>query len=196
MSTRRKGSTERLQAARVEGAAGRAASKHCCLRLLHAHGARAPARLPATWPDHFTAPPAAPSSTLPPCSKDIKVCGLLGPASALEKKSPLVSDQVGGRRACCCAALHCCGASDCSVSGAGVGWAAPVHPARPAARAAAPVALHTAHPPSLHSAPSPLRQVIGVGGTTAWKLCTLSPGTTLAVVYDIVAQHGGPLSWR
>jgi hypothetical protein len=31
----------------------------------------------------------------PPCSKDIKVCGLLGPASALEKKSPLVSDQVG-----------------------------------------------------------------------------------------------------
>lgn len=35
--------------------------------------------------------PAAPPSL---CSKDIKVCGLLGPASALEKKSPLVSDQV------------------------------------------------------------------------------------------------------
>ncbi|KAL4422806.1 hypothetical protein ABPG75_009003 [Micractinium tetrahymenae] len=60
------------------------------------------------------------------CSKDIKVCGVLGPASALEKKSPLVSDQV-----------------------------------------------------------------VGVGGTAAWKLCTLSAGTSLAVVYDIVAQHGG-----
>ena len=67
------------------------------------------------------------AAALPPCrSKDIKVCGLLGPASALEKKGPLVSDQV-----------------------------------------------------------------VGVGGTTAWKLCTLSPGTTLAVVFDIVAQHGG-----
>ena len=53
------------------------------------------------------------------------MCGLLGPASALEKKSPLVSDQV-----------------------------------------------------------------VGVGGTTAWKLCTLSAGTSLAVIYDIVAQHG------
>ena len=53
------------------------------------------------------------------------MCGLLGPASALEKKSPLVSDQV-----------------------------------------------------------------VGVGGTTAWKLCTLAAGTSLAVVYDIVAQHG------
>lgn len=30
-----------------------------------------------------------------------------------------------------------------------------------------------------------------MGGTTAWKLCTLSAGSTLAVVYDIVAQHGG-----
>lgn len=60
------------------------------------------------------------------CSKDIKVAGVLGPASALEKKSPLVSEQV-----------------------------------------------------------------VGVGGTTAWKLCTLSTNTTLAVVYDIVAQHGG-----
>lgn len=60
------------------------------------------------------------------CSKDIKVCGLLGPASALEKKSSLVSEQV-----------------------------------------------------------------VGVGGTTAWKLCTLSAGTTLAVVYDIVAPHTG-----
>jgi protein transport protein SEC23 len=28
-------------------------------------------------------------------SKDVKVCGLLGPASALEKKSPAVADQVG-----------------------------------------------------------------------------------------------------
>lgn len=32
------------------------------------------------------------------CSKDIKVAGVLGPASALEKKSPLVSEQV--RLAC------------------------------------------------------------------------------------------------
>ena len=33
-------------------------------------------------------------------------------------------------------------------------------------------------------------QVVGVGGTTAWKLCTLAPNTTVAVVYDIVAPHG------
>lgn len=34
-------------------------------------------------------------------------------------------------------------------------------------------------------------QVVGVGNTTAWKLCTLAAGTSLAVVYDIVAPHGG-----
>lgn len=32
---------------------------------------------------------------------------------------------------------------------------------------------------------------MGVGNTTAWKLCTLAAGTSLAVVYDIVAAHGG-----
>ena len=59
------------------------------------------------------------------CSKDIKVCGALGAASSVEKKSQLVSD----------------------VS-------------------------------------------VGLGGTTTWKLCSLAPNTTMAVVFDIVAQHG------
>ena len=54
------------------------------------------------------------------CSKDIKVCGLLGPASPLERKGPQVSDQS-----------------------------------------------------------------VGLGGTTAWKLCTLAASTTVAVVFDI-----------
>jgi protein transport protein SEC23 len=58
------------------------------------------------------------------CSRDIRVSGALGPAAALERKSPLASD--------------------------------------------APV---------------------GLGGTTAWKLCSLGPSTTLAVVFDIVAPH-------
>lgn len=51
----------------------------------------------------------------------------------------------------------------------------------------------SAAPPSLLTRKAPLYspQVVGVGGTTAWKLCTLSANTTLAVVYDIVAQHGG-----
>ncbi len=56
-----------------------------------------------------------------------------------------------------------------------------------------PILIHSlspfpTRPPPLF--PTPL-QVVGVGGTTAWKLCTLSAGTCLAVVYDIVAAHGG-----
>jgi len=60
------------------------------------------------------------------CSRDVKICGALGPASGIERKSPLVSDTL-----------------------------------------------------------------VGLGGTTAWKLCTLAPNTTVAVVFDVVAQHGG-----
>ena len=60
------------------------------------------------------------------CSRDIKVCGLLGPASAVERKSAQVADTA-----------------------------------------------------------------VGVGGTTLWKLATLGRGTTLGVVFDIVAAHGG-----
>jgi protein transport protein SEC23 len=60
------------------------------------------------------------------CSKDIKVCGALGPASGVDgKKSPLISDTI-----------------------------------------------------------------VGLGGTTTWKLCSLEPGTSMAVIYDIVAPHG------
>eukprot|EP00890_Picochlorum_soloecismus_P005474 jgi/Picsp_1/5928/NSC_03285-R1_transport protein len=59
------------------------------------------------------------------CSKDIKVCGALGPASGVEKKSNLISDTM-----------------------------------------------------------------VGLGGTTTWKLCSLEPSTSIAVIYDIVAQHG------
>lgn len=58
------------------------------------------------------------------CSKDIKICGALGPASGVEKKSSLISDTV-----------------------------------------------------------------VGLGGTTTWKLCSLEPGTSMAVVFDIVAPH-------
>jgi protein transport protein SEC23 len=30
---------------------------------------------------------------------------------------------------------------------------------------------------------------VGIGGTTAWKLCSLAPNTSLTIVYDITAQH-------
>lgn len=60
------------------------------------------------------------------CSRDVRVCGAMGPVSGIERKSPLVSDNP-----------------------------------------------------------------VGIGGTTAWKLCTLAPNTTCAVVFDVVAQHGG-----
>lgn len=58
---------------------------------------------PTLAPDHLPRLPCLhPLPTHPPtkqvhCSKDIKVCGLLGPASALDKKSPLVSDQARAR---------------------------------------------------------------------------------------------------
>lgn len=58
------------------------------------------------------------------CSRDMKISGVLGPASSLDRKSPLASDQV-----------------------------------------------------------------VGAGGTNAWKICTLSPTTTLCTLFDIVAQH-------
>lgn len=61
------------------------------------------ARRPACWKrSHklLLLSKACTRSPLPPhqvhASKDIKVCGLLGPASALDKKSPLVSDSVRG----------------------------------------------------------------------------------------------------
>lgn len=60
------------------------------------------------------------------CSRDVKVCGALGPASGIERKSQLVSDTQ-----------------------------------------------------------------VGLSGTTCWKICSLAPNTTVAVVFDIVAQHGG-----
>ena len=59
------------------------------------------------------------------CSKDIRICGAMGPASVVERKTPLASEVA-----------------------------------------------------------------VGMGGTNAWKLCTLAPTTTLAVIFDIVAQHG------
>ena len=42
-------------------------------------------------------------------------------------------------------------------------------------------------PPPAAAAAAPQ---VGAGGTCAWKLCTLGANTTLAVVYDITAQHG------
>lgn len=62
-------------------------------------------------------------------SKDIRVCGAMGAASGVERKSPLVSD---------------------------------VH--------------------------------VGMGGTNTWKICSLAPSTTMAVVFDVVAQHGAQSS--
>ncbi|KAK2077632.1 hypothetical protein QBZ16_004478 [Prototheca wickerhamii] len=63
-------------------------------------------------------------------SKNIKVCGLLGPASAVpgDRKSPWLSETQ-----------------------------------------------------------------VGQGGTTCWRLSTLAAGTTLAVVYDVVAPHGSSM---
>ena len=77
--------------------------------------------LTARCPRHNAIPTALPGC----CSKDIKVCGLLGPASPLERKGPQVSDQA-----------------------------------------------------------------VGLGGTTAWKLCTLASSTTVAVVFDIGERAG------
>ena len=34
---------------------------------------------------------------------------------------------------------------------------------------------------------------MGIGGTSAWKLCTLGPQTTLALFFEVVNQHGAPI---
>jgi protein transport protein SEC23 len=34
---------------------------------------------------------------------------------------------------------------------------------------------------------------VGMGGTTAWRLCTLTPSTALAVYFEVVNQHSNPL---
>ncbi|XP_059095381.1 protein transport protein Sec23A-like isoform X2 [Tigriopus californicus] len=34
---------------------------------------------------------------------------------------------------------------------------------------------------------------VGLGGTTAWKFCTLGPNTTTAVFFEVVNQHGAPI---
>jgi protein transport protein SEC23 len=43
--------------------------------------------------------------------------------------------------------------------------------------------------PSSSTTPSDTH--VGMGGTTAWRLNSLGPGTTLAVVFDVTAPHGG-----
>ena len=34
---------------------------------------------------------------------------------------------------------------------------------------------------------------IGMGGTTSWRMCTLTPATALAVYFEVVNQHSNPL---
>jgi len=34
---------------------------------------------------------------------------------------------------------------------------------------------------------------MGIGGTSAWKMCTLGPNTSLAVFFEVVNPHGGPI---
>jgi len=34
---------------------------------------------------------------------------------------------------------------------------------------------------------------MGIGGTSAWKMCTLGPNTSLAVFFEVVNQHGAPI---
>lgn len=34
---------------------------------------------------------------------------------------------------------------------------------------------------------------MGIGGTSAWKMCTLTPNTSLAVFFEVVNQHGAPI---
>jgi hypothetical protein len=34
---------------------------------------------------------------------------------------------------------------------------------------------------------------IGIGGTTAWKFCTLGPNTTTSIFFEVVNQHGAPI---
>jgi len=35
--------------------------------------------------------------------------------------------------------------------------------------------------------------VLGIGGTSQWKLCALSPATTPAIFFEIVQQHDTPI---
>ena len=34
---------------------------------------------------------------------------------------------------------------------------------------------------------------IGIANTSAWKMCGISPKTTVAVYFEVVSQHGQPL---
>ena len=34
---------------------------------------------------------------------------------------------------------------------------------------------------------------IGIGGTNAWKFCSLTPNTTTAIFLEVVNQHGAPI---
>lgn len=34
---------------------------------------------------------------------------------------------------------------------------------------------------------------VGMGGTTQWKLCTISPNSTMAFFFEIVSQHAAPI---
>lgn len=34
---------------------------------------------------------------------------------------------------------------------------------------------------------------VGMGGTTQWKLCTMTPNSTVAFFFEVVNQHGGPV---
>uniref|UniRef100_A0A8D8S8M2 Protein transport protein SEC23 n=1 Tax=Cacopsylla melanoneura TaxID=428564 RepID=A0A8D8S8M2_9HEMI len=36
-------------------------------------------------------------------------------------------------------------------------------------------------------------QDLGMGGTASWKMCTISPSTTLSLFFEIVNQHGAPI---
>merc|ERR1711973_552190 len=36
-------------------------------------------------------------------------------------------------------------------------------------------------------------QEIGIGNTTAWKFCALTPSTTVATFYEVTNQHGAPI---
>ncbi len=34
---------------------------------------------------------------------------------------------------------------------------------------------------------------VGMGGTTQWKLCTVTPNSTMAFFFEIVNQHAAPV---
>ena len=35
-----------------------------------------------------------------------------------------------------------------------------------------------------------LSQEVGVGGTSAWKICSLDPSTSLAIIFEVANQVG------